>query len=485
MTRWARGRRTGLAEVTPDVPPPSIPALPLGGQIARYAVAWLAGALPAFAVITALWLYPSDFSGVGEISLGAFALMFPVAVRQLNVPRRIGFVYFLLAAGVVFSVVSILTGAANGLTNEPFTTPRYAALLLSHRDPYVVPLVFNYVQYGQLFHSQSVYLYGPLLTFLQVPGLPYKWFALGCWVVLVLVVRRRFDVAVLLAQPYVAIVAANGYNDLAVLVFLTLGFAGWEGRRQKWAEWLSLGMKQFANVFVLVYYAVRREWGKTLLTAGISAAFIVPFYLWSGPAVLCPAVAGNLLPGCTGNGPPTFLLNYSLWVVWVVALFYPQLVDALRHRAETGWTGRLFARTGIGFDDLLRLPAFVVVGVSGVFVNLCVFTLFGIHFGTTTELTLLASVAAFGVALIWNFTWNRAWAFQGRGGDHSAAYHLAIYGVIQASALGVNLVVLALGVTVGLHALDSQLLGVLLGSVIGYAANLRFNFRKAATVPSA
>jgi putative flippase GtrA len=473
-----------LADATPNVPLPPVGALPGGFPIGRYALAWASGALPAFAIITALWLFPSDFSGVGEISLGAFALMFPVAVRQLNVPRRVGFVYFLLGAGVAFSAVSILTGAANGLTSEPFTTPRYAALLLAHRDPYVVPLVVNYVQYGQLFHFQSVYLYGPLLTFLQVPGLPYKWFAVGCWVVLVLLVRRRFDVAVLLAQPYVAIVAANGYNDLAVLVFLTLAFVGFEGRRQKWAQWLSLGMKQFANVFVLAYYVVRRDRRNTLLTLGVSAAFIVPFYLWSGPAVLCPAIAGNLLPSCTGNGPPTFLLNYSLWIVWVIALFYPQLVDALRRRAETGWTGRIFARTGIGFDDLLRLPAFVIVGVSGVFVNLCVFTLFGIHFGTSTGLTLLASVAAFAVALGWNFTWNRAWAFQGRG-NRSAAYHLAIYGVIQASALGVNLAVLALGVSFGLHALDSQLLGVLLGSVIGYAANLRFNFRKVATQPAA
>ncbi len=466
-----------MAETTPTVPPPLPPEVPRSTRVLRYSLAWLSGALPAFAVITALWLYPGDFHGVGEISLGAFALMFPVAVRQLNVPRRVGFIYFLLGAGIVFSIGSILTGAANGLTDEPFTTPRYVSLLFAHQDPYVVPLVFNYVQYGQTLHSQSLYLYGPLLMFFQVPGLDYKWFALGSWAVMVLLVRKRFDVAVMLAQPYVAIIAASGYNDLVVLVFMTLAFVGYEGRRQKWAEWLSLGMKQFANLLTLAYYIFRRDWRNTLITAGISAAFIVPFLLWSGPSVLCPAIVADRLPSCSPGGAPSYLLNYSVWVVWAVAIFYPSFVDLLRKGASTGRWNRLLTRVGLRFDDLLRLPAFIVVGISGVFVNLCVFTLLGIHFGGATSATLLASAAAFVVAMGWNFTWNRSWAFQGRG-DRSTAYHLAIYGAIQAAALGVNLVVLALGVAAGVGSLESQLVGVLIGSVIGYVANLRWNFRR-------
>ncbi|MCI4372339.1 MAG: GtrA family protein [Thermoplasmata archaeon] len=471
-----------MATSTPAAPSPPPPEMPRVSRGLRYALAWLAGALPAFAVITALWLYPSDFHGVGEISLGAFALMFPVAVRQLKVPRRAGFIYFLLGAGIVFSIGSILTGAANGLTDEPFTTPRYVGLLFAHQDPYVVPLVFDYVQYGQAIHSQSVYLYGPLLMFFQIPGLDYKWFALGCWVVMVLLVRKRFDVAVMLAQPYVAIIAASGYNDLVALVFMTLAFVGYEGRRQKWAEWLSLGLKQFANLFILAYYIFRRDWRNTLLTAGISAAFLVPFLLWSGPAILCPSVLADRLPSCSGGGSPSYLLNYSVWVVWAVAIFYPSFVDTLRQWAAVGRWNRLLASTGLRFDDLLRLPAFVVVGISGVFVNLCVFTLLGVRFGHATAITLLASAAAFGVAMVWNFTWNRSWAFQGRG-DRSTAFHLAVYGVIQAVALGVNLAVLALGVTFGIGPLESQLIGVLLGSVIGYVANLRWNFRSARPVP--
>ncbi|MCI4365888.1 MAG: GtrA family protein [Thermoplasmata archaeon] len=478
-----RGGRFRLAETIPAagaVPPSSTGRRE---RIGRYLLAWTAGALPAFAVITALWLYPNDFHGVGEVALGAFALMFPVAVRQLGVARRVSFVHFLLGAGIVFAVGSILTGAGNGLTDEPYTTPRYVSLLLAHRDPFVVPLVFDYVQYGQTIHSQSTYLYLPLLMFFQVPGTDYKWFAVGCWVLMVLVVRKQFDIAVMLAQPYVAIIAASGYNDLVVLLFMTLAFVGIAGRRQKWAEWLALGMKQFANAITLVYYLIRRDWRNVAVTAGVTTAFLVPFLLWSGPAIICPAVFADRLPGCTTGGGPSYLLNYSVWVVWVVAVFYPQLIEAVRRRASSGLVSRALAWGRLGLDDLLRLPAFVVVGISGVFVNLCVFTLLGLRFGEATLITLLASAAAFGVAMMWNFTWNRAWAFEGRG-ERSTAYHLGVYGAIQVGALVVNLVVLAVGVSLGEPPIESQLFGVLLGSVLGYAANLRWNFPKAPTAPA-
>ena len=125
-----------------------IPVRGLGArELATYGAAWLAGALPLFAVITALWLAPDTFGSTGEITIGAFAIAFPVVVRRLGVPREARFVRFLLVAGIVFGVVSILTGAGNGLTDEPYTTPRFVTLLWAHQDPYVVRLVFKYVQY--------------------------------------------------------------------------------------------------------------------------------------------------------------------------------------------------------------------------------------------------------------------------------------------------------------------------------------------------
>ncbi|HTS33317.1 MAG TPA: GtrA family protein [Thermoplasmata archaeon] len=448
------------------------------GRYLRFSAAWVVGAAPAFAVLAALWLYPSEFNGTSEVALGAFALMFPIAVRELRVERRTEFVDFLLVAGIVFAVISILTGAANGLTDQSYSTPRFVGLLLQRQDPYVVPLSFQYQQYGQAFSFHSVYSFLPLLLFLQVPGLNYKWFALAAWAGMVLVARRRFDTGVMLAQPYVAILAANGYNDLVVLLLLTIGFVGWEGRRQKWAEWLALGCLQLANVFVVAYHLVRRDWRNVALTLVISGAFLLPFVLWSGPGILCPAVTGDRLAACQSGSGFALHLDDSVWLVWGVAVFYGPLLGALRRRASSGWSARQLARFRLSFEEALRLPAFLVVGVSGVFVNLCVFTVLGLRLPPSPEEVYLASAGAFAVALCWNFTWNRAWAFAGRGG-HSTLYHFGLYGMIQLGALAVNLVVLAVAVRLGASNLDGQLAGIVVASLLGYGLNLRWNFRTA------
>lgn len=446
----------------------------------RFAAAWVVGALPAFAVLAALWQYPSAFNGTSEVALGAFALMFPIAVRQLRVERRTEFVYFLLLVGIAFGVISVLSGAANGLTDQPYSTPRFVSLLFQRQDPYVVPLGFQYQQYGQTLSFHAVYSFLPLLMFLQVPGLNYKWFALAAWAAMVLVARRRFDTAVLLAQPYLAILAANGYNDLVVLLLLTVGFVGWEGRRQKWAEWLSLGCQQLASLFVVAYHVVRRDWRNVVVTLGITLGFLVPFLLWSGTGVLCPAITGDRLAACGTGAGLALHLDDPVWVVWGMAVFYAPLLGALRRRASTGATGRLLGRLHLSFDEVLRLPAFLIVGISGVFVNLVVFTVLGLRLTSTPDAVYFSSAGAFAVALCWNFSWNRAWAFAGRGG-HSTAYHFGLYGVIQAGALAVNLLVLAIAVGLGASNLEGQLVGIVTASLLGYGLNLRWNFRATLT----
>ncbi|MGP8159071.1 MAG: hypothetical protein ACLPWO_05660 [Thermoplasmata archaeon] len=379
-----------------------IPVRGLGArELATYGAAWLAGALPLFAVITALWLAPDTFGSTGEITIGAFAIAFPVVVRRLGVPREARFVRFLLVAGIVFGVVSILTGAGNGLTDEPYTTPRFVTLLWAHQDPYVVRLVFKYVQYGRTIDSSSIYPYLPLLMFLQVPGLDYKWFALGCWVGMVLLVRKRFDAGVLLAQPYVVVMAASGYNDLPVLLLLTVAFVGVEGRRQRWAQLLALGAKQFANAIVLVYYAVRRDWKNFLVTVGVSAAFILPFVVWSGPTVLCPAVLADRLSSCPAGGEAQFLLNYALWPVWVLAIFYLPVLGTLRASADKGRLSRILAGRWVSVRDLLRTPSFVIVGTSGALAGVSVFLGAGIYFGSSVPATIGAAVVGFLVLAGW------------------------------------------------------------------------------------
>jgi len=455
------------------------PSTPAGDSrvrhLALYATAWLAGAVPLFLVVTALWRDFPTFGSTGEITIGAFAIAFPVVVRRLGVPRRDGFIRFLLVAGVVFGVVSILIGWGNGLTDEPFTTPRFVTLLWAHQDPYVVPLVFNYVQYGQTIHSYSIYPYLPLLMFLQVPGLDYKWFALACWVGMVLLVRKRFDAGVLLAQPYVVVMAASGYNDFPVLLLLTVAFVGIQGRQQRWAQLLALGAKQFANAIVVVYYLVRRDWKNVLVTLGVSAAFILPFVVWSGPTVLCPAVLADRLSSCPSGGTAQYLLNYALWPVWVLAVFYLPVLAWARATAQTGRVSRLLAGRRISVDELLRMPSFAIVGISGAMAAVSGFLILGIYLGSTSAMTLGAAVAGFVVLAAWVVACDQAASTRGpflRWSLSRLPFQAAVHGV--ALALNVGMVMGA--VLLGRSALEGELAGAFLASL--WESALFFNAQR-------
>ena len=61
----------------------------------------------------------------------------------------------------------------------------------------------------------------------------------------------------------------------------------------------------------------------------------------------------------------------------------------------------------------MQLGKFCAVGGSGYVVNLCVFALF---VGPLGAHHLVAATAAFVVAVVNNFWWNRHWTFDARGG---------------------------------------------------------------------
>ena len=122
-----------------------------------------------------------------------------------------------------------------------------------------------------------------------------------------------------------------------------------------------------------------------------------------------------------------------------------------------------------------RFFAYAIVGASGVPVNLAVFTVGGWLWGT--RWLLVESAIAFVVALLWNFSWNYVWTF--RDSRRRPLYHhLGLYALLQVVALALNLAVLyvwALRFGVG-SALWGQFVGVLVGSVWGFGANVRWNF---------
>jgi putative flippase GtrA len=145
--------------------------------------------------------------------------------------------------------------------------------------------------------------------------------------------------------------------------------------------------------------------------------------------------------------------------------------------------------------DLPRYPKFLMVGLTGVVVNLATFVLtvdaivhsptsnfFGdiVHFASKTApnpvVYFVASAVAFGVATLWNFALNSWWTFRTpQAHRHSAARRLGLYYGVSLGSFGVNEVVL-LATQAFLPPLFGQGLGVVAGSVVGYLGNSRYTF---------
>jgi putative flippase GtrA len=90
-------------------------------------------------------------------------------------------------------------------------------------------------------------------------------------------------------------------------------------------------------------------------------------------------------------------------------------------------------------DNWIQLLKFALVGGSGYVINLGVFTLMGNDLGVAHQ---VAAVAAFTVAVVNNFLWNRYWTFGSRGA--SAGFQAPRFFAVSVASLGLNLAVLEL-----------------------------------------
>lgn len=418
------------------------------------------------------------YETAASLALLGFAVSFPWLARALGAPATVRFARWVAFFGIGLAVVSVVTGFQNGLTDEPYTTPRYVGLLLQGHNPYGTPLVVDYVQYGASYHSTSYYVYLPLLQFAIVPGLDYRWVALAAWGGTLYLVRDDAFRLLLLGQPYLALIAASGYNDPVVLLLLTLGFVGYAGRRQRWAELLSLGMKQFAAAIVVPYYLLRRDFARAATAVGVTAAFLLPFLLWSPLPTLCNAVLYGVPASCapfSNHDEPGWNWNYSVYAVWVLAAFRAEIGAAWLQLRDRFVRPLRASRSGQVAE---RFARYAVVGATGVAVNLLLFDLAGgLVAGPLGPFA--ASALAFVGAMLWNFSWNYVWTFAGRT-TRALGVHLTLYAAIQLAALGVNLAVLAGLLDLRVAALPAQFLGILAASLLGFAANLRWNFLGAA-----
>lgn len=302
------------------------------------------GFLPAILYAPLDWETGNRFLPLTSLLVASGAVAYPYLARRWGgLEGRT--LRWLILFSLALSVLVLATGIFGGSTDEPFTTPRYAGLILAGKNPYTTSLMFTYTQCSgptssalvacASYTSQSYFVYLPLLPFLAIPGISYTATTMLCWVAILYLVRERPWALLVLSSPYPALLAANGYNDYPSLLLLTLAYVSLSGITGRAAEWLALGTKQFANVVVAGYYLWRRDLRNLAIALGVSVLWLLPF-LWQAPVPVTCTVAFHSGPGCSGGSPLDFLthINYWVWLLWVLAIF-PAVGTALGRWARS------------------------------------------------------------------------------------------------------------------------------------------------------
>ena len=121
----------------------------------------------------------------------------------------------------------------------------------------------------------------------------------------------------------------------------------------------------------------------------------------------------------------------------------------------------------------LQLMKFCAVGASGYVVNLCVFALF---VGPLDAHHLVAATAAFAVAVLNNFWWNRHWTFRARSGR--AGFQAARFFTVSGAAFIFAAAMLELLVSVvGVAELPAQAISIIAATPLNFIGNKMWSFR--------
>jgi dolichol-phosphate mannosyltransferase len=120
----------------------------------------------------------------------------------------------------------------------------------------------------------------------------------------------------------------------------------------------------------------------------------------------------------------------------------------------------------------MQLVKFSVVGASGYVINLAVYTTLvhalEVHY-------ILAAILAFCVAVTNNFLWNRHWTFD--AGEGHMGFQAARFLTVSLLALGFNLIVLELLVTVGdVEKVLAQAIAILAATPLNFIGNKLWSF---------
>ena len=121
----------------------------------------------------------------------------------------------------------------------------------------------------------------------------------------------------------------------------------------------------------------------------------------------------------------------------------------------------------------LQLVKFCTVGASGYVVNLCVFAAF---VGLLDAHHLVAATAAFVVAVLNNFWWNRHWTFRAKGGR--AGFQAARFFTVSVAAFLFAAAVLEFLVSVAdVAELPAQAISIIAATPLNFIGNKMWSFR--------
>jgi dolichol-phosphate mannosyltransferase len=121
----------------------------------------------------------------------------------------------------------------------------------------------------------------------------------------------------------------------------------------------------------------------------------------------------------------------------------------------------------------LQLIKFCAVGASGYVVNLCVFAAF---VGLLDTHHLVAATAAFVVAVLNNFWWNRHWTFRARSGR--AGFQAARFLTVSVGAFLFAAAMLELLISVANVAeLPAQAISIIAATPLNFLGNKMWSFR--------
>ena len=336
---------------------------PLLHYLPEFVIAALLGSATALTVLV------YDLSGVnpaalavvwGLATLASVSLFFAVRASKADWHRELRKIFLI---SLVLAVLGVFAGYGSLATDEGRTTIAYGQEIVQLINPYSTQLtlpyqvhVFDFWQNSVTSVSYDTYL--PLISFLQIPGTGFVGYSLLCialWAGMVYLVRDDAFASLTLASPIVALVAANGFNDMPVLFLMTLSLRGWSGTRAKVVEYLSYGMKQFANAFWVVFYLLQRQWLRAAVVVAVTLVIVSPFLVWDASAFYCRALTLGVGPGCPAGSARGLSdlwdhWNYYLWPLWVYALFR----DGIHRRLS--WLRDRWSRREVGSDSDAERP---------------------------------------------------------------------------------------------------------------------------------